>query len=32
MSERGAVWLAHQSGGLGVGGSNPLAPTNIKQS
>ena len=28
-SERSAAWLAHQSGGLGVGGSNPLAPTNI---
>ena len=27
-SERSAAWLAHQSGGLGVGGSNPLAPTN----
>ncbi len=26
-SERSAAWLAHQSGGLGVGGSNPLAPT-----
>jgi hypothetical protein len=26
-SERGAVWLAHLSGGQGVGGSNPLAPT-----
>jgi hypothetical protein len=26
--ERSAAWLAHQSGGLGVGGSNPLAPTN----
>ena len=25
-SGRGAAWLAHQSGGLGVGGSNPLAP------
>ncbi len=30
VSERGAVWLAHQSGGLGVGGSNPLAPTISK--
>ena len=28
-SERSAAWLAHQSGGLGVGGSNPLAPTNL---
>ncbi len=28
-SERGAARLAHQSGGLGVGGSNPLAPTNF---
>ena len=27
MSERGAAWLAHLSGGQGVGGSNPLAPT-----
>ena len=26
-SERGAAWLAHQSGGLGVVGSNPAAPT-----
>ena len=29
VSERGAAWLAHQSGGLGVVGSNPAAPTNI---
>jgi hypothetical protein len=28
VSERGAAWLAHQSGGLGVVGSNPAAPTN----
>ncbi len=28
-SERGAVWLAHHTGGVGVGGSNPLAPTNL---
>ena len=28
QSERSAARLAHQSGGLGVGGSNPLAPTN----
>ncbi len=28
MAERGAAWLAHQSGGLGVAGSNPAAPTN----
>ena len=27
MSERGAAWLAHLSGGQGVGGSNPPAPT-----
>ncbi len=27
FSERGAVWLAHLSGGQGVGGSNPPAPT-----
>ncbi len=27
MSGRSAARLAHQSGGLGVGGSNPLAPT-----
>src|ERR1051326_8860786 len=27
-SERGAAWLAHQSGGLGVVGSNPAAPTS----
>ena len=27
-SERSAAWLAHQSGGLGVAGSNPAAPTN----
>jgi hypothetical protein len=27
VSERGAAWLAHQSGGLGVVGSNPAAPT-----
>ena len=26
-TERGAAWLAHQSGGLGVVGSNPAAPT-----
>ena len=26
-SGRSAVWLAHQHGGLGVGGSSPLAPT-----
>ena len=26
-SGRGAAWLAHQHGGLGVGGSNPLAPS-----
>ena len=25
-SGRSAAWLAHQTGGLGVGGSNPLAP------
>ena len=31
---RGAVWLAHQYGVLGVGGSNPLVPTiyNLKYS
>ncbi len=29
VSERGAAWLAHQSGGLGVVGSNPAAPTNF---
>ena len=28
-SERSAAWLAHQSGGLGVGSSNLPAPTNI---
>jgi hypothetical protein len=28
FSERGAAWLAHLSGGQGVGGSNPPAPTN----
>ena len=27
-TERGAAWLAHQSGGLGVAGSNPAAPTS----
>jgi hypothetical protein len=27
MSERGAAWLAHLSGGQGVVGSNPAAPT-----
>ena len=27
MTERGAVWLAYLTGGQGVGGSNPLAPT-----
>ena len=27
-SERSAAWLAHQSGGLGVGSSNLPAPTN----
>ena len=27
MAERGAARLAHRSGGPGVGGSNPLAPT-----
>ena len=27
VSGRGAAWLAHQSGGLGVAGSNPVAPT-----
>jgi hypothetical protein len=27
VTERGAAWLAHQSGGLGVVGSNPAAPT-----
>ena len=27
VPERGAAWLAHQSGGLGVVGSNPAAPT-----
>ncbi len=26
---RGAVWLAHQYGVLGVGGSNPLVPTRF---
>ena len=26
-SERGAAWLAHQSGGLGVASSNLAAPT-----
>ena len=26
-TERSAAWLAHQSGGLGVVGSNPAAPT-----
>jgi hypothetical protein len=29
LSERGAAWLAHQSGGLGVPSSNLGAPTNI---
>ncbi len=29
-SGRSAVWLAHLTGGQGVGGSNPLAPTNKK--
>ena len=28
VSGRGAAWLAHQSGGLGVAGSNPVAPTS----
>jgi hypothetical protein len=28
-SERSAARLAHQSGGLGVAGSNPAAPTNL---
>ena len=28
LSERSAARLAHQSGGLGVPGSNPGAPTN----
>ena len=28
LAERGAAWLAHQSGGLGVGSSNLAAPTN----
>ena len=28
VSERSAAWLAHQSGGLGVGSSNLPAPTN----
>ena len=28
---RGAVWLAHQYGVLGVGGSNPLVPTIIQK-
>ncbi len=27
LAERGAARLAHRSGGPGVGGSNPLAPT-----
>ena len=27
LSERSAAWLAHQSGGLGVGSSNLPAPT-----
>ncbi len=27
ISERGAAWFAHYTGGVGVGGSNPLAPT-----
>lgn len=27
LAERGAARLAHQSGGLGVVGSNPAAPT-----
>ncbi len=27
ISERSAAWLAHYTGGVGVGGSNPLAPT-----
>src|SRR4029079_15697312 len=31
-SERSAAWLAHQSGALGVGGSNPLAPTILLSS
>src|SRR2546421_11340552 len=30
-SERGAAWLAHQSGGLGVQSSNLSAPTNKPQ-
>jgi hypothetical protein len=32
VSERGAAWLAHLSGGQGVGGSNPLAPTIFSKS
>ena len=28
-SGRGAAWLAHQTGGLGVAGSNPVAPTTL---
>ncbi len=28
LSGRGAVWLAHLNGVQGVGGSNPLVPTN----
>ncbi len=28
LAERGAVRLAHRSGGPGVAGSNPAAPTN----
>lgn len=31
LSERGAARLAHLSGGQGVGGSNPLAPTIFLQ-
>lgn len=30
LAERGAARLAHRSGGPGVGGSNPLAPTSVK--
>jgi hypothetical protein len=30
-SERSAAWLAHHTGGVGVGGSNPLAPTKFSK-
>src|SRR5579884_1102497 len=30
FSGRSAAWLAHQTGGLGVAGSNPVAPIRMK--